>query len=150
VFDNYSFDPISRTAEFYYHFANTEYTFCERIQFAGEESEYDADLLERALTLAHFLIGTSYYKTFPTTDVRWTAGGMDEWQAMFFSYVYQEGLSQFAFENQLMRADLAHFHASGQPAAGVAYKGDGIISLQSGGKDSLLVASLLSDQNIHF
>lgn len=107
-------------------------------------------MLVRALELAHLLIGTSYYKTFPVTEVEFWDGEIDDWQAHFLNKVYQEGLSQFAFENSLTRADLARFIKTGESKAAVEYRGRGVVSLQSGGKDSLLVASLLQEEEVDF
>ena len=101
--------------------------------------------------LAFILIGTSYYKAHPTPSVN-LPRSIDAWQAQFFNKVFQEGLSQYAFENGLTRQNLAHFQptVSKVEQAARPYRGDGIISLQSGGKDSLLVASLLLEANIDF
>ncbi len=147
VFDRYDFDEHTRTASFFY--SSGSYTFCERITFTGD-SKFDKAVFERALFLAFILIGTSYYKAFPTPNVQFATDGIDEWQANFLNKVYQEGLSQFAFENNLTRADLANFWATGETKVAVPYGGNGMISLQSGGKDSLLVATLLAEKNIDF
>ena len=60
------------------------------------------ELLDRAVFLAYILSGTSYYKAHPTPFIQLEVP-LDAYQAGFFSLVYQEGLSQFAFENQLVR-----------------------------------------------
>jgi hypothetical protein len=137
-------------AEFRYSFADSGYNFIEKIQFAESKNIYDNEALTRALNLAHLLIGTSYFKAFPTPNVGFSRGGIDEWQADFLNKVYQEGLSQFAFENGLTRADLAHFSKTAESKPAVAYEGTGVLSLQSGGKDSLLVASMLNEKKIDF
>lgn len=142
IFDSYYFDKTTRTAHFKYRFEDG-ISFEEKITFESTKS-YDAELLERALFLAFILIGTSYYKTFPSLNVILKSGSLDQWQANFFNSVYQEGMSQFAFENNLKRHDLAHFDVSNndQPPP-LPYSGKGILALQSGGKDSLLTAALL-------
>ncbi len=149
VFESYEFDHDSHVAHLHYGFEDGQ-KFEESIQFTAG-SEYDESALERALQLAFILIGTSYYKTFPSTEVT-IALPLDDWQASFFTRVYQEGLSQFAFENQLHREDLATFEATehnlGNPD--LAYEGSGILALQSGGKDSLLTAALLREKKSDF
>jgi hypothetical protein len=76
---------------------------------------------------------------------------LDSWQADFFTKVYQEGMSQFAFENNLERENLVEFEASKQDIDQPCdYYGEGIIALQSGGKDSLLLASLLEENRYNF
>jgi hypothetical protein len=124
-------------------------TFTETVTFESG-GLYNADALDRAMFLAFILIGTSYYKTFPTFEVE-MGMPIDEWQADFFSRVYQEGLSQFAFENGLTRDNLAHFKATTQESNGpVNYEDSGVLVLQSGGKDSLLTASLLHERGKNF
>lgn len=146
VFDDYRFDAVSGQAEFHYSFEDTDYRFCERLQFQPV-AQFDEAAFAPALFLAFVLIGTSYYKAFPSRQVKFKTGQLDQFQAEFFSRVYQEGLSQFAFENQLQRSDLAEFRATASDqATAVDYQGQGILSLQSGGKDSLLVANLLQPQ----
>jgi len=151
-FLNYAFNPQTLVAEFYYQGID-KIIFTEKVAFAKPKStiNYNPELLDRALFLAFVLIGTSYYKSHPTTGVE-LPQPIDEFQARFFNTVYQEGLSQFAFENQLTRADLAHFVATPNyhTTRPLAYKGTGMLALQSGGKDSLLTAALLREQGINF
>lgn len=147
IFEDYSFQNL--TASFRYSFEGG-LSFEEKVVFS-DVGEYDKELLDRALFLSFILIGTSYYKAFPTREVEIKKGDIDEWQVGFFDKVYQEGLSQFAFENNLARDDLAHFSPSNdQPKEPVHYSSTGTLALQSGGKDSLLTASLLLEKNRQF
>lgn len=143
VFEGYSFE--AGKARFVYSFEGGQ-RFAEEVQFATSEHPYNDILLQRALFLSFMLIGTSYFKTFPTRDVRVLPVGLNEWQARFFNKVYQEGLSQFAFENELNRGALAWFTPSDKAPEYpvVRYQDEGVLTLQSGGKDSLLTATLLS------
>jgi hypothetical protein len=149
IFESYTFDKKTSTARFKYKFENG-INFEEKIIFNNTEN-YNPELLDRALFLSFMLIGTSYYKTFPSPSVVLKAGTLDKWQVYFFDTVYQEGMSQFAYENDLKRSDLAHFDVSNkaQPQP-LAYSAKGIIALQSGGKDSLLTASLLKQNEQTF
>ncbi len=149
-FKNYSFDDATKQADFVY--VNNGIQFTESISFINMVPGYNTEALERALFLAFVLIGTSYYKTFPTEGVELLVGEIDEWQAEFFSSVYQEGLSQFASENSLTRSDLAHFVASGTGSRATDYiaTDQSPLVLQSGGKDSLLLATLLSQKHTVF
>lgn len=129
----------------------------------------DPALLDRALFLAFVLVGLSYYKTAPTPVVD-LPYKLTKDQVNFFNHVYQEGLSQFAFENGLKREDLAHFSIStptprvpiippaaknpeplAPPSTASEDKDhhpqsrasrDASLVLVSGGKDSLLLATL--------
>lgn len=152
-FLNYHFEPDQLVATFSYQNSD-QITFTETITFAKPPTSTpkpDPELLNSALQLAFFLIGTSYYKTQPTVQVSLPLP-LDSFQALFFNYVYQEGLSQFAFENHLTRSNLAHFPISSKPTPKnpLPYSGKGILTLQSGGKDSLLTATLLKQHHLPF
>lgn len=148
IFKSYDFEKNTFVANFHYAFESGR-EFTEKVEFKSA-GDYDEKLLGRALFLAFILIGTSYYKTFPSREVVVDCP-IDKWQANFFNHVYQEGLGQFAFENDLTRDDLAHFIENSQvEAEPISYQKTGILALQSGGKDSLLTASLLKKQNLDF
>lgn len=160
-FLSYYFDKKSLTGTFVYQgIDNTIFT--EKITFAKHPEAqagkfFNAtddpslnNLLDRAMFLAFMLLGSSYYKAHPTPYIE-VPKPIDDFQAKFFNKVYQEGLSQYAFENGLTRENLAHFTPSTtQLEAPIKYNGKGLLSLQSGGKDSLLVATLLLESRIDF
>lgn len=144
VFESYSFASETGDATFCYRYDDGR-RFQETVRFSIAEG-YNQAVLERALFLSFSLIGVSYVKTFLASECVWEAGSIDEWQATFLNSVYQEGLSQFAYENKLTRDDLPHFTAtSSRELETLLYNGEGILLLQSGGKDSLLLASLLDE-----
>lgn len=148
IFKSYDFNKVDYTANFNYGFDDGR-NFTETVKFEGG-GEYNEEALDRALFLTFILAGTSYYKTFPTRDVE-LSQSIDDWQTAFFNSVYQKGLGQFAYENGLSRDDLVHFETSERSRVGaVDYEGHGILALQSGGKDSLLVASLLEEKGTEF
>lgn len=148
IFKTYGYDVADKTAFFEYGFEG-ELAFRESVTFEANDV-YDNETLERALFLAFVLIGTSYYKSFPGSSMV-IDQPLDEWQAKFFSRVYQEGFGQFAFENGLTRKDLGFFAASSyRPDMLSDYCGSGILVLQSGGKDSLLTATLLQEKDRDF
>ena len=144
-FLGFDFNQDSFMASFRYQ-GPDDIPFCEKIQF--KKTNYDfskREILDRALFLAHIIIGTSYYKAHPTPDV-FLNTKLDAFQANFFNTIYQEGSSQFAYENDLTRDNLAHFVARSEitEPTNLDYHGAGILCGQSGGKDSLLVAKLLT------
>jgi hypothetical protein len=149
IFEDYGYDKTTKKAYFRYSFEDGR-SFEESYTFDNTHESYDEEILQRALRLAHLVIGTSYYKTFPSPEVLIKNDTIDGWQAMFLSNVYQEGLSQYAFENNLTRDDLAHFMGTGDAELAVSYAGSGVLSLQSGGKDSLLTASMLHESGVTF
>lgn len=146
-FKSCSFDETTYRADFLYVGADGT-PFTETVQFIKNDLPLNRPLLNRALFLSFILIGTSYYKSHPTTKISFDFSlSLDKFQAHFFDTVYQEGLSQFAYENHLTRNDLAHFPATTIDQANPVPAKDytGILSLQSGGKDSLLTATLFQD-----
>lgn len=151
-FVGYDFDAGARMATFQY--ASGAQGFSETVEFPTVSDGYDPAALGAALRLAWVLGGTSYYKAFPSRQVS-LPWALTPQQAAFFTQVYQEGMSQFAFENNLTRQQLAEF--STDPAAtatapasqGVAGYG-GVVALQSGGKDSLLTTALLQAAGVVF
>lgn len=149
IFKSYLFDQASKTAIFNYAFENGQ-SFTEKVTFELN-NHYNHKALDRALFLSFIIVGISYYKAFPSTEVLLDFP-IDKWQANFFNKVYQEGLGQFAYENGLDRSNLAHFTANTDKGsqASVDYEGRGIIALQSGGKDSLLTATLLNNKGKDF
>ncbi|QQG50708.1 MAG: hypothetical protein HZB75_04205 [Candidatus Saccharibacteria bacterium] len=149
IFESYGFSPKTKTATFTYSFDGADF-FTEEITYKNVADTYDNDALERALFLSFVLVGVSYYKLFPGAGIEWRVGQIDAWQSEFLNKVYQEGMGQFAYENELTRDDLAHFVQTGAGQSPVKYKGEGVLSLQSGGKDSLLTAQLLSEKKIAF
>jgi hypothetical protein len=147
---DYNYDPLAKSAHFFY--SNDGLDFEEAVIFTEVQNEYNEEALNRALFLAFVLMGTSYYKTSPSQDVVLEKGNLDDWQVEFFNKVYQEGLSQFAFENNLTRKRLANFSSGSVSSAEVKLKSTDVnpLVLQSGGKDSLLLATLLSTKQTKF
>lgn len=146
-FLDYTFDGNVGVASFRYQ--NDGVVFNERAQFfIPNEAIYNREILDRALFLAFVMIGTSYYKAHPTRDVVLNRS-IDGFQAGFFNKVYQEGLSQFAYENNLTRDDLAHFDGVGDD---VVLKDSGaksaVLAFVSGGKDSLLAAEKIRESGM--
>ena len=115
-FLDYSFDQKSLRATFRYRGGTAEspLIFTKKATFSDRVRNFDQidqDLLDRALFLSFIINGTSYYKAFPTREVI-LPYDIDQTQADFFNFIFQEGLSQFAYENHLTRDNLAHFHST--------------------------------------
>lgn len=139
-FLDYNFDKKDYIATFCYQ-GKDGTIFTEKIKFFHPDfTDYDENTLKNALFLAFVILGTSYYKAAPTKNVE-LSEKIDPAQSFFFDKIYQEGLSQFAFENHLERLDLAHFKAE-KPLKNTHEKSQNLpkksLILLSGGKDSLL------------
>lgn len=149
VFEKYSFDASSGEALFEYSFDSKIY-FREKAIFKDIASDYDRDVLEKALQLSFYLAGVSYYKCYPTKQAVFKMAQPNKAQAAFLTRVYSEGLSQFMFENQLELGDMVNFIGDEAEPSSSQYIGGGLIALQSGGKDSLLLAELLIERERDF
>ena len=160
-FLSYYFDKSTRTGTFVYQGIDN-IIFTEKVIFAEHPKAKDGkhfnalndpkldEMLDHAMFLAFILLGTSYFKAHPTPFVH-LPKKIDPFQANFFNKVFQEGLSQYAFENNLTRDNLAHFKPTTEKnESAIPYRGKGILSLQSGGKDSLLTSALLVESDINF
>ena len=155
TFLDYNFDKNSLRAQFNYRGGDAEnpLNFTEIVNFSARapiDFQKISPTLDRALFLLFILIGTSYYKAFPTKKVSLSTPITPQ-QASFFNTVYQEGLSQFAYENHYKRENLAHFEGvtSKEPEKLPPLNSDNSypLVLQSGGKDSLLTAELLNQSH---
>ncbi|MBR3168939.1 hypothetical protein IKF23_00665 [Candidatus Saccharibacteria bacterium] len=142
------FSPKDNIATFRYQ-GKDNIIFTEKVKFFHSDfTEYNQDILEKALFLAFIILGTSYYKAEPTKKVK-LPEEIDSARASFFSKIYQEGLSQFAFENHLNRNDLAHFEAtddSDSYTVATINAPEKTLCLVSGGKDSLLSYEKLKEK----
>src|SRR5690606_34248650 len=103
------YDPQLARATFHYSF-DKNLAFTEELYFEAPGSDYNLQALDRALQLAHVLLGISYYKVFPTKQVEVESFDLASEQAEFFSTVYRDGLSQFVYENNLQPDDIAVFN----------------------------------------
>lgn len=155
----YDFNEEAYEVKFRYE--NNLSNFCETVQFvrpdqdrlAAIKDNFDFGIqLHYALDLAALVIGTSYYKTHPTKQIVVDNLFWND-DTNLFDTAYQEGLSQFAYENNLTRADLGTIKIENvavikklEPGPS-PFVGRGTLALQSGGKDSILTATLLNEKN---
>ena len=165
--DGYDFEEETGIVKFRYSqhggiFGTKPLKFCEEVYFIKPDQDrlktvkqsFEWDLqLHYALALATFVIGTSYYKVRPTETVL-TDNLFWYDDTTLFDYAYQEGLSQFAYENSLTRKDLGKVFVDEVAMVSRAmpgprpFDGKGILALQSGGKDSILTATLLNEKKL--
>lgn len=148
-FVGYDFDKNTFVANFRYADEDGLF-FTETVHFKKNIDYSPAldEVLDRALKLSFLLAGTSYYKAHPTRGAV-LPFEIDRFTAKFLNLVYNEGLSQFAFENNLTRKDLVSFKPTlEEDLTKVALPfGQGrVLALQSGGKDSILTATLLDEE----
>ena len=152
TFLDYNFNRDNYEATFRYQ-GKDNIIFSEKVKFSHPDfTDYSEEILDRALFLAFIILGTSYYKAEPTTEVK-LPRELDEAEATFFSKIYQEGLSQYAFENHLTRANLAHFKANKpleNSTTNTVNTSDKTLCMVSGGKDSLLSFEKVKASGINY
>jgi len=147
-FLDYNYDKSTGLATFNYQSENDYLT--ENVQFKAEGEFYDEAAFNGAMFLAFVVIGTSYYKARAGQEVELGTNLANE-QANFFTKIYQEGLSQFAFENGLTRDNLARFKGGFEaPEVWPAKLGDINLVTVSGGKDSLLAAEMIRESGANY
>ena len=146
----YQFDAEKCQATFKYQGKN-DLVFTEVIQFDKRRIvDYNPTVLGDAMFFAAVVLGTSYYKVEPTLAIE-LPREISAVEADFFNQIYQEGMSQFAFENHLTRANLAHFELNTKTSeAQETLTRNETLVLLSGGKDSLLVAEKIARNNEKF
>ena len=96
---------------------------------------------QAALDLLHWVAGVSYWKIACRGEVRFAAGSPDAFQADALARVYQHGLAELAWRNQLEGRYWPEFEAADKPvpeharALGLANRA---LVPMGGGKDSLV------------
>ncbi len=151
-FINFDFSDQTGIAKFTYAF-DDDWQFEETVTFSKPSQPYCGEALQRALFCCFITLGTSYYKLFPGAEMVVERGSLTQDQADFFTQLYRGGLSQFVYENALEETDIKQFRATADESSLVVASpldGRGILLLQSGGKDSLLAAELLKQNDQAF
>ena len=148
IFLSYSFDAASKTAVFQYSF-DEEVFFEESYVFDFEFVDYKKSELDRALQDLFFMAGVSYYKMYPSDTISIRQGLMDLKDASFFSEVYQKGLGEFFYTNNLDPTTVIPFEPNVDEIVPSATQEDdfsqGLLIGIGGGKDSLITAEFLRD-----
>jgi hypothetical protein len=150
-FVSYELNQASQTLTLTYAYDN-ELTFTEVLQWNKPFSETpDVNALDQALRLLHITLGISYAKAYlaPKLTVPYM---LTKAQTIFFNTLYKNGLGEFLYMNDLEFSRVPTFSSdsfepSSSPAAHVR---PGIILPMSGGKDSLLTASILKKADKQF
>ncbi len=118
IFDSYEWTPESGTVKLHYSL-DDEITFTETLTLpeppsttlrAGPpELEPETD---RALFALHLIGGISYYKTCLPRKIEIRSGTLSPQQAEFWNTVYENGLGEFFYKNDVDFRGLVHFPCS--------------------------------------
>ena len=99
-FSSYTWDPATYTAEFEFKL-DDEYTFTEVLTFPKSEHAYNKAELNKALFSLHIALGISYFKTCLPPKIQIHTGELTNNQREFFITLYQKGLGEFWYKNEI-------------------------------------------------
>ena len=158
IFDSYEWKPETGTVKLHYSL-DDEIKFTETLtlpepvqSIAGQEEE-----LDRALFALHLIGGISYYKTCLPKTIEIRSGKLSPKQAEFWNSVYENGLGEFFYKNDIDFEGLIRFPSeqieeiptTRNPQLPSAPLGTGstrnsrILIPLGGGKDSIVTTELL-------
>src|SRR3989338_2773237 len=114
VFDSYSLDSVSGEVALKYSL-DGELQFTERLKVPVGSVSPDKDALNSALFALHMIGGVSYYKTCVPKTIEVQSGSLSKEQAHFFHEVYEKGLGEFFFRNDIDFRRLINFPSPPAP-----------------------------------
>jgi hypothetical protein len=142
IFESYDFDADSGLLSLHYSLDDTLH-FTETYRFAFEFAAYDDAVLDRALQNIFFIAGISYFKRYLPPKIIIKHGQLDRAGAAFWSSVYQKGLGEFWYVNQLDPTTKVTFPVTADIMKPLEHTGQGQVVAIGGGKDSLTTVELL-------
>lgn len=158
IFDRYQWNADNATLSLHYVLGSDQQAdiqFIETIRFP-EPQTIQADrqaALNNAFELLHWVAGVSYWKTACPDEWQFEQQPPDADQFAFLSELYQHGLAEFGFVNQLDVSDcLQQIKARGHWATASDKKSAHSLHLKKhclapigGGKDSLVAVEMLKE-----
>ncbi|MBM3231260.1 endonuclease domain-containing protein [Candidatus Peregrinibacteria bacterium] len=148
VFGSFDFDPDSGRIALRYAL-DDEIHFEEIIEIPAEGG-LKLNAMHQALLALHVAAGTSYFKTCCPKTMEIRSGVLNNDQAAFWNTVYENGLGEFFFRNQIDFRGLIRFPAT-DPGTPVFHQSDRspskrILVPVGGGKDSIVTIEKLKAQ----
>jgi hypothetical protein len=157
IFDSYTLNDAKGTIELRYSLDDKiHFTETMTLRSPREAREIDEEALNQALFALHLIGGMSYYKTCVPKTIEVRSGALTENQAAFWNTVYENGLGEFFYRNEIDFRDLIHFPATAEkeerpPSLATeqsAQKPRRVLAPIGGGKDSLVTAELLHEAGV--
>ncbi len=142
-FVNYEFNPDNAQVLLHYALDDVHF-FTETLDFPGAILPLSAARmaqLDRVLKHLHWVAGISYYKTAVPAEIRVESGALDADTAAFLEHLYQHGLGEFAYQNQLSLQHRIRFPVTQNtpvPALPVEPLPQRMVVPVGGGKDSIV------------
>lgn len=153
IFERYSFDPNTGVIELHYSL-DDEVAFIETLRLPVKDFRVDMtdpELLDRALFQLHMIGGISYFKTCCPPNIEIRSGALSASQAQFWKTVYEHGLGQFFYENNLDFRDRISFpvgrDSEPKPVSWTPVRKEVLVPV-GGGKDSAVTIELLRESGI--
>ena len=151
-FSDCNFDAQTGVASLQYAFDNGP-VFAEQIAFPGAPFVLDAvkqQALTHALQTLHLIAGVSYYKAAVPETIVIDHYTIDADTADFLTSIYENGLGEFAYRNNLSlrgKINFPHAENSNQTAPELGLNIHALVAI-GGGKDSLVSIESLRRMNI--
>ena len=152
IFESYSFDSSSGRIELRYSL-DGDLQFTEALDIPVEAiTRADHPDLDKALFMLHLIGGISYYKTCLPKKIEVLSGSLSKEQAAFWNDVYENGLGEFFYKNNVDFRELIKFPQSTDAAKPRISNNESritkVLATIGGGKDSLVTAELLKAAEI--
>jgi hypothetical protein len=144
IFEDYLFNKGDRTLTLHYGYDEVLH-FTESFHFDFDFVNYSEVALDRACQSLFLMAGVSYYKAFLAPEIVIKKGQLDQAGADFFAQIYQKGLGEFFYHNQLDPRTPIVFPVSVTQLAPIdnPTPAEGMLVGIGGGKDSLVSIELL-------
>ncbi len=156
IFEDYKFDKELKELVLIYSF-DSEVFFEEKIKFDFEFIEnYSEKTLDRAFFSLWVMAGISYFKASLPAKISFKKGSLNLSQAKFFNKIYDHGLGEFFYMNDLNPKGKINFEANKgnevdcHASLRSARNDNSSLVPLGGGKDSLTTIEILKSAGINF
>jgi UDP-N-acetyl-alpha-D-muramoyl-L-alanyl-L-glutamate epimerase len=126
--------------------------FTEKISFPQVANKIPPALLKSLLDNIMLILGISYWKLYSPKEIIIENNFLTKEQAEFWNIVYAKGLGEFFYKNKINFRNLIKFPYNEKAEASFVNfpRRDRTLLGIGGGKDSVVVAEMLKEQNIEF
>lgn len=153
IFSGYSADIEKGEVLFHYQIRGEKnIDFTEKIYFPPVNSKIPPALLKSLVNNLMLILGISYWKTYCPKEIVIEGNFLTKEQANFWNIVYTKGLGEFFYKNKIDFRGLINFPSAKQNSEKIISfprKGRALLGL-GGGKDSIVAAEILKEQNKDF
>ena len=149
IFESYAFNPDTGVITLNYSL-DDNVQFAETITLPSDlhvQISPDDPALQSALFALHLIAGISYYKTCIPKNIEVRSGELTEEQATFWNTVYEKGLGEFFYTNDIDFRGHINFPSEPEekpytPSSSSSHQPHVLVPM-GGGKDSIVTMELL-------